>query len=121
MGYICGAKKFRTVIAYKGYFEVFLDEQKPHVRRKILQILRLIEVLEVVPQKLLKHLEGTKGLYEIRICLGNAIFRIFCLFDEDNLVVLLSGFQKKSRKTPRKELDRALKLKEQYFAEKRQL
>ncbi|MBR4801818.1 MAG: type II toxin-antitoxin system RelE/ParE family toxin [Bacteroidales bacterium] len=120
MSYLCEAKKFRTVITFKNYFEDFLDGQLPQVRRKILQILRLIEGLEIIPQNHLKHIKGTKGLYEIRVVLGKGLFRIFCFFDEEKLVVLLSGFQKKSRKTPKKELEKAMKLKDQYYTEKRQ-
>ena len=120
MSYICETKKYRTVITYKSYFDDFLEVQLPQVTRKILQILRLIEGLEVIPKNHLKHIKGTKGLYEIRVSFGKSHFRIFCFFDEDQLVVLLSGFQKKSQKTPKKELDKAIKLKDQYYTEKRQ-
>lgn len=63
---------------------------------------------------------GTDGLYEIRIEFESNIYRIFCCFDKGNLVVLFNGFQKKSQKTPKKEFDQALKLKEEYFNTKTQ-
>ena len=45
---------------------------------------------------------------------GSDIFRIFCFFDKGKLIVLANGFQKKTQKTPRKEIDKALKIKEEY-------
>ena len=67
----------------------------------------------------LKHIENTEGLYEIRVQLGNNIFRIFCFFDNNNLVVIGHGFQKKTQKTPEKEIKRAENIKRQYYEEKK--
>ena len=78
----------------------------------------LIEDLERVPDIYLKHIEDTDGLYEIRVQNGSDIFRIFCFFDKGQLVVLANGFQKKTQKTPRSEIDRALKIKQEYESEK---
>ena len=64
-------------------------------------------------------MEGTDGLFEILIEFESNIYRIFCCFDEGNLVVLFNGFQKKSQKTPKKILERAIKIKEEYFIQKR--
>jgi phage-related protein len=61
-----------------------------------------------------KHLEGTRGLYEIRVEVGGNIYRIFSFFDKGNLVVLGNAFQKKTRKTPKQELEKALKIMEEY-------
>lgn len=110
--------KYRTVIAYRNHFEDFLDAQAPKVQTKILQILRLIELVEIVPKNHLKHVEGTNGLFEIRVIFGSNIFRIFCFFDNGKLVVLLSGFQKKSQKTPKNEIDKAVRLMNEYYNEK---
>jgi phage-related protein len=71
-----------------------------------------------VPEKYFKHMEGTKGLFEIRVEVGNNIFRIFSFFDKGNLVVLGNGFQKKTQKIPKTEIEKALKIKEEYFNEK---
>jgi len=81
--------------------------------------LRLIEEVQQIPESYLKHLEGTMGLFEIRVQVGNDIFRIFCFFDEGKLVILANGFQKKTQKTPRQEIEKALKIKELYYEEKR--
>lgn len=80
--------------------------------------LDLIEDLERVPETYLKHIEDTGGLYEIRVQLGSDIFRIFCFFDKGQLIVLANGFQKKTQKTPREEINLALKIKQEYESEK---
>jgi phage-related protein len=79
----------------------------------------LIEEIERVPDTYLKHIESTKGLYELRIKYGREIFRIFCFFDKGRLIILINGFQKKSKKTPRQAIELALKIKEEYENEKR--
>jgi len=112
-------KVYRKVIRYKGYFDNFLKEQCPKVISKILQTLRMIETLERIPASHLKYIAETNGLFEIRIVFGSDIFRVFCFFDEGNLVVLLSGFQKKTQKTPPKEIERAVRLMGEYYQEKR--
>jgi phage-related protein len=72
----------------------------------------------MVPVKFFKHMEGTEGLFEIRIKLGSDIFRILCFFDEGNLIILLNGFQKKTDKTPKNEIEKAERLKKKYYEEK---
>jgi phage-related protein len=71
----------------------------------------------MVPEKFFKHLEGTGGLYEIKIKVGTDIYRIFCFFDHGNLIILLNGFQKKSDKTPKNEIEKAKRLKKKYYEE----
>lgn len=108
----------RQVIAYKNYFLDFYKSQNDNVQRKIEWTLNLIQVTQHIPEKYFKHLEGTKGLYEIRIEVGSNIYRIFAFFDKGNLVVLGNGFQKKSQKTPKQEIIKALKIMEEYENEK---
>ena len=72
-----------------------------------------------IPEKYFKHIEGSDGLYELRIQQGNNIFRIFCCFDEGNVVVLFNGFQKKTQKTPKNELELAERIKKDYFNQKK--
>lgn len=111
--------KVRTIIIYKDYFSEFFIKQRQKVKDKIIWTFELIEELQRVPETYLKHLENTDALYEIRIQLGSDIFRIFCFFDQGQLIVLANGFQKKTQKTPQKEIDKALKIKEEYFNEKK--
>jgi phage-related protein len=108
----------REVIAYKNYFEDFLKDQPKKVQDKIFKIIEAIETLERVPSNYLKHMVGTKGLYEARIKLGSNIWRVFCFFDNDKLVILLNGFQKKTQKTPKNELELALNLMANYYTDK---
>ena len=111
--------KVREVIAYENHFESFLLEQPKKVQDKIFKIIEAIETLERVPSNYLKSMEGTNGLYEARIQLGSNIWRVFCFFDNGKLVILLNGFQKKTQKTPDREIDKALKLKKEYYERKR--
>ncbi|WP_423148974.1 type II toxin-antitoxin system RelE/ParE family toxin [Rubrolithibacter danxiaensis] len=106
------------MILYKEYFTDFFIKQKQKVKDKIIWTFKLIETIQQVPQEYLKHMEGTDGLYEIRVKLGSDIFRIFCFLDEGKLMVLTNGFQKKTQKTPKLEIERALKIKKEYETEK---
>lgn len=110
--------KVRNVIAYKHYFIDFVKSLSEKMQDKIIKTIEYIEILQMVPEKYLKHIEGTKGLYEIRAKFSSDIVRVFCFFDGEKLVVLLSGFQKKAQKTPKNEIDKALKLMQEYFNEK---
>ncbi|WP_343695764.1 type II toxin-antitoxin system RelE/ParE family toxin [Flavobacterium sp.] len=111
-------QKIRTVIFFKNYFNEFFVKQKEKVQQKIVWTIDLIEDLDRIPETYLKYIENTDGLYEIRIQQGNDIFRIFCFFDEGKLVVLANGFQKKTQKTPKKEIKKALKIKKEYENER---
>ena len=111
-------EKIRTVFLYKNYFTDFYIKQKQKVKDKIIWTLKVIETIKQVPEDYLKYLEGTDGLYEIRVQQGSDIFRVFCFFDEGKLIVLANGFQKKTQKTPKSEIDKALKIKREYETEK---
>lgn len=111
-------QKRRTIIFYKNYFEEFFVKQRDKVKAKIIWTFDLIEDFEKVPEMYLKHMENTEGLFEIRVQQGSDSFRIFCFFDKGQLVVLANGFQKKTQKTPKKEIDKALKIKKEYESEK---
>jgi phage-related protein len=111
-------ERYRQVYLYKDYFTEFYSKQRQKVKDKIIWTFKLIEKIQQVPVDYLKHIEGTDGLYEIRVQSGNNIFRIFCFFDKGKLVVLANGFQKKTQKTPQKEIDKALKIKEEYESNK---
>ena len=89
------------------------------VQDKIIWTFDLIEELQRVPETYLKHLENTDGLFEIRMQHGSDIFRIFCFFAQGQLVVLANGFQKKTQKTPKKEIEKAIKIKEEYENKKK--
>lgn len=100
----------REVITYENYFEDFLLKQPKKVQDKIFKIIEAIETLERVLSNYLKQMVGTNGLYEARIKLGSNIWRVFCFFDNNKLVILLNGFQKKTQKTSKNEILLALSL-----------
>ena len=111
-------EQIRELIFYGHYFEEFFAKQTGKVKEKIDYVLFVLTHAERVPEKFLKHMEGQKGLYEIRIEAGNNIFRIFCCFDKGKIVVLFNAFQKKTQKTPKSEIDLALRLMTEYFDNK---
>ena len=109
----------REIKFHDNHFMEFYQELDEKVKQKIKYVLELIKQVEQVPEKFLKHLTGTDGLYEIRIEYQSNIYRIFCCFDKGNLVILFNGFQKKTQKTPNNELEKAEKLKKEYFENKK--
>lgn len=109
----------RTIIFYENHFIDFYQKQDQNVKEKIQYVIELIRQVDRVPEKFLKHLSGTKGLYEIRVEYQSNIYRIFCCFDDGQLVVLFNAFHKKSQKTPRKEIEKAEKLMSDYFMNKK--
>jgi phage-related protein len=110
-------QKYRKITFYKNYFQDFFSKQNKKVKAKIVWTFDLVEDLQRVPETYLKHIENADGLYEIRVQLASDIFRIFCFFDQGQLVVLANGFQKKTQKTPKKEIEMALKIKAEYELE----
>ena len=108
----------REIIFHENHFISFYQNQDEKVKTKILYVLELIKQVDRVPEKFLRHLTGTDGLYEIRIEHKSNIYRLFCCFDEGKLVVLFNGFQKKTQKTPKGELEKALRLMQDYFEQK---
>jgi phage-related protein len=110
--------KKRAIIFYKDYFEEFFVKQRDKVKNKIIWTFQLIEEVNRIPETYLKHIESTEGLFEIRVQQGSDIYRIFCFFDEGQLVIVTSGFQKKTQKTPKNEIEKALKIKKEYENEK---
>lgn len=109
-------KTIREIIFYKDYFDTFFEPLTEKVKCKIDEVLFMVAILERVPSKFFKSIEGIKGLYEIRVAYESNIYRIFCCFDKGNLVVLFNGFQKKTQKIPVKELQKAVKIMAEYFA-----
>lgn len=111
-------KTERKIIFHKHYFTEFYIAQSGKVQEKIEYVFKILRTVDKVPKKFLDHMTGTDGLYEIRVEVSSNIFRIFCCFDKGNLVILFNGFQKKSQKTPKQEIELAEKLKKEYFEEK---
>lgn len=106
----------RILEPYKDYFWDFYKPLNQKVKDKVDYVLQILISIQKVSTKFFKHLED--GIYEIRIEVGSNIYRIFTFFDDNKLVILLHGFHKKTQKTPRKEIERAKKLRRDYYADK---
>ena len=111
--------KVRKIVEFENHFSNFLKEQPEKVQNKIFKVIEAIETLERIPSNYLKFIQGTQGLYEARIQLGSNIWRVFCFFDDDRLVILLNGFVKKTQKTPKREIKRAQELMFNYYESKK--
>ena len=111
-------KFIRDIFYYQNYYLEFFEKLKPEVKRKFNWTLQLIATIDKVPEKYFKHMTGSSGIFEIRVEVGSDIYRVFSFFDKGQLIILLNGFQKKSQKTPKNELELAERLKKQYFDEK---
>jgi phage-related protein len=111
-------KNFRNIFYYKNYYLDFFNSLDYEVRQKFNWTLKLISTVDRVPVKYFKNIEDSTGLFEIRVEFGSNIYRVFSFFDKGQLIILINGFQKKSQKTPKREIERAEKLKKQYFDEK---
>jgi phage-related protein len=109
----------RDLIFFKNYFNEFFDPLAEKAKDKIDYVLFLIRVAERIPVKFFQYIKGTDGLFEIRIEFQSNIYRIFCCFDEGKIVILFNGFQKKSQKTPKNEIEKALRIKKEYFEHKK--
>lgn len=96
----------------------FLDSLTDKQAGKILWVLRLVKEYEKVPRQYFKELVNTDELWEIRIALSSNTFRLIGFFDGKHLIILTNGFQKKTQKTPRKEIALAQKRKKIYLARK---
>lgn len=103
----------RKIIAYKDYFNTFFAELDKGTQDKVLYVLMLLRTQDRLPTKFIKAIRD--GLFEVRIEYNSNIYRIFFVFDGNKIVVLFNGFQK----TPTNEIKKALKLKEEYYASKR--
>lgn len=113
-----GRNTIREIVFYKRYFLDFYQEQGSDVQKKIDYVIGLVRDVPRLSEKFLKHIEGSEGLYELRIQVVSDIYRVFCFFDKGSLVVLAQGFQKKTQKTPRKEIEKAERIRKEYFSEK---
>ena len=117
------AEKFkiiRQIIPFANYFIDFKKTLNKTVLKKIYQVFLYIMTTEQLSSKFFKAVEGVKSLYEIRIEESGNIYRIFCCFDEGQLVVLFNAFQKKTQKTPKSEIEKAERIMNEYYETKNQ-
>lgn len=112
--YLCSMRK---IITYKSYFSDFIKRLSKDEVNKIRRALDLFKVEDKMPRHFIKFIRD--GIYEFRVTYGSNEFRIFFIYDGDTVVVLFNAFKKKTQKTPNDEIEKALKLKEEYYDTKR--
>ena len=108
----------RKIIAFGNYYKEFMESLSDKERLKVHYVLSLLQTEDRLPVKFIKIIR--EGLYELRISWNGNIYRLFFIFDDGQIVVLFNGFQKKTQKTPASEIKKALKIKEEYYASKKQ-
>lgn len=113
-------EKIRDIIFYKTYFKEFYIQLDENARTKINYVLKLIQTQERIPIKFFKFIEGSKGLYEIRVKVETNIYRVFCCNDKGSIVVLFNGFVKKTQKTPKSEIEKDEAIMKEYFENKKE-
>ncbi|MCC8170427.1 MAG: type II toxin-antitoxin system RelE/ParE family toxin [Parabacteroides sp.] len=108
--------KQRIIQTYGGYFEDFMSNLTAKEQEKVKYGLLLLATQDRMPAKFVKFIRN--GLFELRTEYEGKIYRVFFIFDNGNIVVLFNGFQKKTQKTPVSEIEKAEKIKEEYYAQK---
>jgi phage-related protein len=106
----------REVIAFGNYYNEFIKTLNDKEVFKLKYILSLLETTDRMPVKFIRYIRD--GLYELRMEYDSNAYRIFFIFDRDYIVVLFNGFLKKTQKTPENEVNKALKIKEDYYGYK---
>jgi phage-related protein len=114
----------RTIVFYRTELdscpvEEFINSLSGKQAQKLLWVLRLIQELDSVPSQYLKKLVNTDDIWEVRVQVGNNIFRLLGFFERDNLVILTNGFAKKTQKTPSQEIELAQERKRNYLSRRK--
>lgn len=107
----------KKIIAFKHYYRDFISKLSSFERDKIQRALLLLETEDRVPRHYIHYIRD--GLYEFRVTCEKKEFRLFFIYDGEIIVVIFNCFTKKSKKTPKREIDKSLKLKEEYYNAKK--
>lgn len=107
---------YRTIRTYGGYFEDFMQRLGKKTQEKVKYGLLLLASEHRISRKFVRLVRD--GLFELRTEYGGNIYRVFFIFDGEDIVVLFNGFQKKTQKTPDSEIKRAIRIKDEYYAQK---
>ena len=103
----------REIITFGDYYDDFMATLNVAEQKKVRYILDLLETEDRISRKFVEHIRD--GVFEIRIEYNSNIYRIFFIFDDGKIVVLFNGFQKKTQKTPENEIQKALRIKKEYY------
>lgn len=97
----------------KELISSFLEELSEKNRARVFREIDLLEnngpALKEPHTKYLKN-----GIFELRISIKESYVRIFYFYDKEKIIILTHGFMKKTKKTPVKEIKRALKYRQIY-------
>ena len=114
--YLCSMDSERKILYYKDYFPKFFFSLSDGAKKKVAYVPDVLKTQQRPGKNFVKFIRD--GVYELRAQHEGNIYRAFFIFDEGNIVMLFNGFQKKSQKTPQKEIEMAIRLKNEYYAEK---
>ncbi len=109
-------EKEREILYYKHYFIDFFNSIEAGAQKKMAYVLNMLKTQDRLSENFVKSIR--EGVYELRASHNGNIYRAFFIFDKGNIVMLLNGFHKKTRKTPNSEIEQAIKLKNEYYASK---
>lgn len=107
----------RKIISFGTYYHDFIATLNDKEKKKVKYVLALLATEDRLPTKFIKHIRD--GIFELRTATEGNIYRLFFIFDEDKIVVLFNGFQKKAQKTPQAEIEKAIRIKAEYNEYKR--
>lgn len=103
----------RKIKAYKHYFKDFIESLNENESRKVFYVLDMLKTQQRVSEKFVKYIKD--DIFELRVEYNGNIYRVFFIFDKGNIVILFNGFQKKSQKTPKNEIEKAIQIKKEYY------
>lgn len=106
----------RKILYYKNYFIDFFISLDDGAKKKVSYVFDMLKTQERLNRNFVKFI--CEGIDELRASHTGNIYRAFFIFDDGNIVMLFNGFQKKPQKTPDSEIEKALKLKNEYYASK---
>ena len=99
----------------------FLDSLNVRFRAKSV---RTIELLKLFGPNLSmphsKKIQGKDNLYELRVQLATDICRLFYFHHKESIYVVISGFVKKTQKTDPNEIERAIRIREEFVARQKE-
>lgn len=117
MFYLCTINPERKILYFKDYFISFYQSLDDGAQKKIDYVLGMLKIQERVNGRFAKFIRD--GVYELRATHGGNTYRAFFIFDDGNIIMLFNGFQKKTAKTPAREIERVLEIKKEYYASKK--
>src|SRR5574341_691881 len=95
----------------------FLEQLDDKTQSRFIWSMEQLRIQNVQAREpLVKHIEGK--LWELRRASRGNIYRFFYFFFTGRKIVFVHGFQKKSRKTPRREIETAQQQMEDYIKRK---